>query len=465
MKNITIRNLIEVLDGKFIGDESKLDIEASCIDTDSRKIEKDGIFVALVGERADGHDFVRNLLEKGALCCIVEKEIENANGIIVVESTLDALKKMAAFYLKQVNIPVVGITGSVGKTSTKEMIASVLSNRYKVHKTAGNFNNEIGLPLTVFGIRDEHEIAVLEMGISDFGEMDRLSKIAKPDVLVITNIGPCHLEFLGDLDGVFRAKTESFKNLKNNALVVLNGDDERLKNVKPQDLKNVENAQVVFYGKENEEGKSAFAQEVHLQGVRGVEIKGTLYDNTFSLKEPLPGEHNVWNVLAALLIGHHFGMTMEEMKAGVLSVPVMPGRNHLISCDKLLVFDDCYNANPASMKSSLDVLSQESGRKVAILGDMGELGDNKENLHLEVGQYAGKADIDVVYTVGELSLYTARGVRSENQSIKVRSFDTKEDLYPVLKKELKEGDTVLVKASHFMQFENIVKFLEENYND
>lgn len=465
MKNITIRNLIEVLDGKFIGDESKLDIEASCIDTDSRKIEKDGIFVALVGERADGHDFVRDLLEKGALCCIVEKEIENANGIIVVESTLDALKKMAAFYLKQVNIPVVGITGSVGKTSTKEMIASVLSNRYKVHKTAGNFNNEIGLPLTVFGIRDEHEIAVLEMGISDFGEMDRLSKIAKPDVLVITNIGPCHLEFLGDLDGVFRAKTESFKNLKNNALVVLNGDDERLKNVKPQDLKNVENAQVVFYGKENEEGKSAFAQEVHLQGVRGVEIKGTLYDNTFSLKEPLPGEHNVWNVLAALLIGHHFGMTMEEMKAGVLSVPVMPGRNHLISCDKLLVFDDCYNANPASMKSSLDVLSQESGRKVAILGDMGELGDNKENLHLEVGQYAGKADIDVVYTVGELSLYTARGVRSENQSIKVRSFDTKEDLYPVLKKELKEGDTVLVKASHFMQFENIVKFLEENYND
>ena len=258
---------------------------------------------------------------------------------------------------------------------------------------------------------------------------------------------------------------DSFKNLKNNALVVLNGDDERLKNVKPQDLKNVENAQVVFYGKENEEGKSAFAQEVHLQGVRGVEIKGTLYDNTFSLKEPLPGEHNVWNVLAALLIGHHFGMTMEEMKAGVLSVPVMPGRNHLISCDKLLVFDDCYNANPASMKSSLDVLSQESGRKVAILGDMGELGDNKENLHLEVGQYAGKADIDVVYTVGELSLYTARGVRSENQSIKVRSFDTKEDLYPVLKKELKEGDTVLVKASHFMQFENIVKFLEENYND
>lgn len=465
MKNITIDNLIKVLDAKYIGPEDRRAIEATCIDTDSRKIEKDGIFVALVGERVDGHDFVKDVLSKGALCCIVEKEIEGAEGLIVVDSCADALRKMAAFYLEQMNIPVVGITGSVGKTSTKEMIASVLSNRYKVHKTAGNFNNEIGLPLTVFGIRDEHEIAVLEMGISDFGEMDRLSDIAKPDVMVITNIGPCHLEFLGDLDGVFKAKTECFNHLKNNALVVLNGDDEHLKTVKASDIKDAKNVEVMFYGKDDEDNENAYASEIHLAGVRGAEIKGTLNGNAFSLKEPLPGEHNVWNVLAALLVGSHFGMTMEEMKQGVLDVPVMPGRNHLINCGDLTVFDDCYNANPASMKSSLAVLSQEPGRTVAILGDMGELGENKEALHLEVGTYAAKADVDLVYTVGELSLYIAQAIRKENLSVKVRSFDTKEDLYPVLRKEIKSGDTILVKASHFMKFEEIVKFLEDNYRD
>jgi len=464
MKNITIENLTKILDGRYIGPNDKIAVEATCIDTDSRKIEKDGVFIALVGERVDGHDFVKDVLSKGALCCIVEKEINDTQGIIVVESCTAALRKIAAFYLEQVNIPVVGITGSVGKTSTKEMIASVLSNRYKVHKTAGNFNNEIGLPLTVFGIRDEHEIAVLEMGISDFGEMDRLSEIAKPDVMVITNIGPCHLEFLGDLDGAFKAKTECFKHLKNNALVVLNGDDEHLKTVKASDIKAAENVEVQFYGKDNDE-LDAYALELHLLGVRGVEIKGSVGGNSFTVKEPLPGEHNVWNVLAALLVGTHFGMTMDEMKQGVLSVPVMPGRNHLITCGELTVFDDCYNANPSSMKSSLAVLSQEPGRTVAILGDMGELGENKEKLHLEVGEYAAKADVDLVYTVGELSLYIAQAIRKENSSVKVRSFDTKEDLYPVIKKEIKPGDTILVKASHFMKFEEIVKYLEENYHD
>ena len=465
MKNITIRNLIEVLDGQYIGPEDRLDIEATCIDTDSRKIEKDGVFVALVGERVDGHDFVKGLLEKGALCCIVEKEIEGVQGTILVESCKDALGKMAAFYLEQVNIPVVGITGSVGKTSTKEMIASVLSKRFNVHKTAGNFNNEIGLPLTVFGIRDEHEIAVLEMGISDFGEMDRLSGIARPDVMVITNVGPCHLEFLGDLDGVFKAKTECFNHLKSNAFVVLNGDDEHLNKVKPSDIRNIDNVSVTFYGKDNEDIEAAFASEVHLSGVRGVDIKAKLKDNSISVKEPLPGEHNVYNVLAALLVGDHFGMTIEEMKAGVLDVPVMPGRNHLITCGDLTVFDDCYNANPSSMKSSLAVLSLEQGRTVAILGDMGELGENKEALHYEVGEYAAKTDVDLVYTVGELTLHTAMAIRKENPSVKVRSFDTKEDLYPVLKKELKAGDTVLIKASHYMKFDEIVRFFEENYND
>ena len=211
MKGLTLRRIAEVCGGTYIGRESDQEKEVTAITTDSRKAEEGGLFAAIRGERADGHDFIPSVFEKGALCVISERELPDAQGnYILTESTLDALKAVAEEYLEQLGIPVVGITGSVGKTSTKEMIAAVLAQKYRVLKTAGNFNNELGLPLTVFRLREDDEIAVLEMGISDFGEMHRLAKIAKPDTCVITNIGPCHLEFLGDRDGVLKAKTEIF---------------------------------------------------------------------------------------------------------------------------------------------------------------------------------------------------------------------------------------------------------------
>ena len=233
MKNLTLENLTKVCGGVYSGPSDKLEQEVSSITTDSRKAEAGTLFVPIVGERVDAHKFIPQVMEAGALATLSERILENADfPYIKVESSLQAVKDIAEFYLQQLQIPVVGITGSVGKTSTKEVIASVLKEKYRTLKTQGNFNNELGLPLTVFRLRDEDEIAVLEMGISDFGEMTRLAKIARPDTCVITNIGTCHLENLGDRDGVLKAKTEIFKYLKKDGHIVLNGDDDKLCTVK-----------------------------------------------------------------------------------------------------------------------------------------------------------------------------------------------------------------------------------------
>ena len=232
MKNLTLRNIVKVCRGVYHGPEEALDREVDSIITDSRKAEAGALFVAIVGERVDAHKFIPDVMAKGALASVSERELEGRGfPYIQVESSLQAVKDIAEFYLEQLQIPVVGITGSVGKTSTKEVIASVLKEKYRTLKTQGNFNNELGLPLTVFRLRDEDEIAVLEMGISDFGEMTRLAKIAKPQTCVITNIGTCHLENLRDRDGVLKAKTEIFRYLRPDGHIVLNGDDDKLSTV------------------------------------------------------------------------------------------------------------------------------------------------------------------------------------------------------------------------------------------
>ena len=229
MKNLTLEHIARACNGSYHGSEAQANQEVQSIFTDSRKAAKGGLFVPIKGARVDAHDFINQVMEAGALATLSEKDLGETNfPYIKVESSLQAVKDIAEFYLKQLEIPVVGITGSVGKTSTKEMIAAVLGQKYNVLKTQGNFNNELGLPLTVFGLRAEHQIAVLEMGISDFGEMHRLAKIARPDTCVITNIGLCHLEFLKSRDGILKAKTEIFDFLKEDGHVILNGDDDKL---------------------------------------------------------------------------------------------------------------------------------------------------------------------------------------------------------------------------------------------
>ena len=461
MKNLTLENIARVCGGTYYGPADKLQEEVMSVITDSRKAEEGCLFVPIVGERVDAHKFIPQVMEAGALATLSERVLDNADfPYIAVESSLQAVKDIAEFYLKQLQIPVVGITGSVGKTSTKEVIASVLNQKYHTLKTQGNFNNELGLPLTVFRLRDGDEIAVLEMGISDFGEMTRLAQIARPDTCVITNIGTCHLENLGDRDGVLKAKTEIFQYVKRN--IVLNGDDDKLSTVKEYN-----GMQPVFFG--NGENASVTCENVESRGLKGMScdicLKGKMAENgelqTFHVDIPMPGRHMVSNALAAAAVGRLYGLNAEQIKNGIESLEPVSGRFNMIETDKFMIVDDCYNANPMSMKASLDVLQDGLGRKVAILGDMGELGTDEAALHEGVGVHAGQCRIDACICVGPLAAHIAEKASQTNPDLTVIREKDLESLLKNLNTYVKPGDTILVKASHFMKFENVVKALQE----
>lgn len=455
MKHMSLREISFACGGQYYGNEASLSTEVTGVAIDSRKIEEGYLFIPIKGARVDGHDFIPQVMEKGALCTLTEKKLENVSyPYILVDSCQDAMKAIAQHYRTALGIKVVGITGSVGKTSTKEMIASVLSQKYNVLKTAGNFNNEIGLPLTIFNIREEHEVAVLEMGINHFGEMHRLTKMAQPDVCVITNIGLCHLENLIDRDGILRAKTEMFDYMQPNAKIILNGDDDKLITVK-----DVKGQTPKFFGLSTEH--DAFATDIHSMSLKGIGCSLHLGDNAMDVVIPIPGEHMVYNALAGALVGQELGLTAEEIKAGIEALVPVSGRNNLIETESLLIIDDCYNANPVSMKASLDVLATADTRTVAILGDMFELGENEKDLHAECGVHAVEKEIDVLICIGELSKNTAEGAMKDDSKTEIWHFDTKADFFAKASELLQKGDTVLVKASHGMEFPEIVDYLKK----
>lgn len=454
MNYMTLKAIAEACGGTYYGPVQNLEKEAAGIAIDSRKIEAGWLFAATVGERVDGHSFIESCYEKNALCCLGEKPpvCENQS-YIQVSSTFQALKDIAEYYRSTLKIPVVGITGSVGKTSTKEMIASVLGVKFNTLKTVGNFNNEVGLPLTVFNIREEHEAAVLEMGISDFGEMHRLSKIARPDICVITNIGFCHLEFLGDRDGVLRAKSEIFDFAADGAKAIVNGDDDKLYTLTAR-----EDLDVTTFGMDSK--NTVYAKNVENLGLDGLRCDISTPAGDFSAHIHIPGMHMVYNALAGTCVGLACGLTLEEIKFGIENAQTISGRNNIIHTEKYTIMDDCYNANPVSMKASLDVLSTALGRKVAILGDMGELGTDEAALHYTVGEHAAGKQIDLLLCVGTLSEEIVKGAKAVNPQMNAHLFATKEELLEKLPELLADKDSILIKASHFMQFEKIVNSLQ-----
>lgn len=455
MKNMSLRQIALSCGGRYVGREEEQSTEVQGVVIDSRQVEPGFLFAAVRGARVDGHSFIPSVYAKGAACVLCETAPEHPAGpYILVDSTLEAIKKIAEYYRSTLTIPVIGISGSVGKTSTKEMIAAVLSKKYNTLKTQGNFNNELGLPLTIFRLRQEHEIAVLEMGISDFGEMHRLAKIARPDTCVITNIGLCHLEFLKSRDGILKAKTEIFDFLKPTGHIILNGDDDKLVTVE-----NVKGINPMFFGIENKNG--IWADEIKPEGLKGISCCIHTEKGSFPVLIPIPGHHMVYNALAGTAVGLTYGLSLDEIKAGIESLQPVSGRFHIMDTEKYTVVDDCYNANPVSMKASLDVLADALGRKVAILGDMGELGKEEVEMHREVGVYAASKNLDLLICVGALSQYMAEAAKHAAPTKTIFHFETKEELLQDLPKLLQKGDTVLVKASHFMEFEDVVKNLEK----
>lgn len=455
MKNMTLNNITKACNGKLFNEGSVEETHIKGVVLDSRLVRKDFIFIATKGEKVDGHDYIDVAIEQGAIAVVCERIPSNETiPYILVNDSLQALKDIATWYRMQLNIPLVGITGSVGKTSTKEFVSSVLSQRYSVLKTEGNYNNEIGLPLTILQIRKDHEIAVLEMGISDFGEMHRLSAIAKPDYCLLTNIGQCHLEQLGSREGVLKAKSEIFDFMNRNGGVILNGDDDMLSTIH-----NVGGITPIRYGLNTD--NDVYADNIITNRLLGSSYNLHIKGETLSVKSSTPGNHMILNALAAATIGHMLGLTDKEITQGIEQIQPVSGRNNIISHKNWTIIDDCYNANPVSMKAAIDLLDMADTRKVAILGDMGELGKSENQLHKEIGEYIASKNIDIIICVGKLSRHLYDGAKEllSDNSETLFHFDTQQELIIALPELLIKGDTILVKASHFMGFDNIVNLL------
>lgn len=448
MKNLTLDNITKAVKGRYLGPENLRNREISEITTDSRKIVKDCLFVPIKGANFDGNDFIFKAYEAGALVCFSEKEKDTGKPLIIVENVLQAVKDLAEFYRMQFSVPVIGITGSVGKTSTKEMVAEVLSVRYRVLKTRGNFNNELGVPLTIFRLREEDEIAVIEMGMSDFGEMERLSKIVRPNHCIITNIGTCHLENCKDRDGVLRAKSEIFTYWQKDGSVFLNGDDDKL-----QTLQEISGKKPVFCGLEP--GNDCYAAEIDGQGLKGSDCRIHLQTMDIQVHVPQPGIHMISNAVIAAAAGEVFGLSREEIQKGIAAFRPVGNRGKMIETDKYLIISDCYNANPVSMKAGIGVMQDAAGRKVCILGDMFELGTKERELHYEVGAFCRDAGMDLLICVGELAACMAEGAAG----METACFATVEEAKRGIGALLRQGDTILIKASHGMHLEALTELL------
>lgn len=453
METITVGQLLEAVHGTLLGGSQDMELTVSGVDTDSRDIHPGSLFIPLVGERFDGHAYITSALEAGAAGCLtarVRTDYREDKFYIQVGNTERALRDLAAWYKNRFQIPFVGITGSVGKTTAKDMIAAVLSVKYKVLKTEGNFNNNIGLPLTLLRLDHTHQVGVLEMGMDKPGEIDYLSDIVRPEVGVITNIGDAHIEKLGSRENIFKAKCELLPNIrKEGGLVVLNADDPMLTT-----LRGNTPVQAVFCGKA--ENADYRAQVTGGDGVSHIHCHVTTPNMERDMRIPALGEHMIYPTLIAAAVGEHFGLTSDEIEDGIARfVPTRMRMNVIQREGEITILDDSYNANPQSMRAAISVLADtHSSWKVAILGDMFELGPYAPALHAGVGDYLGKRGIDCLVAVGKLSEHMAQGAREAGVPT-VYSCANKDEAKAVLPQVVRPDSTILVKASRGMALEEL----------
>lgn len=448
---LSFKEIVEAINGKVVV-RGREDFNDICIDT--RKIQKDNIYIAIKGERFDGNKFVIDAFKKGASIAIVSEilfDIENeekVETVILVDDTEKALLDLASFYRKKLGLKVVGVTGSCGKTSTKDLIAAFLSEKYKVFKTKGNFNNQIGLPLMILELDSTYDVAVLEMGMSDLGEIDVLAKCARPDIAVITNIGLSHIENLKTQDNILKAKSEIFNYFDESNTLIINGEDKNLLKIKDKCF------EILRIGYNHEYDVYAF-NIILMEDNTTFSIQDNNQEIIFNI--PMAGKHNILNSMLAIAVAKKLNLSFEEMKLGIKNLEATSMRLEVIKKDKITIINDCYNASPDSMKSSIDVLTTyKKGRKVAILGTMNELGDEAINAHTEVGNYA-KDKVDLLIAIGSYKECFRKGYSLDS----ILTFEDKKDFTDDLKTIIKENDVILVKASRGMKFEEIVNSLEE----
>ena len=442
MKQLTFRQAAEA-----VGSKTKLDGGFNCVCTDTRKIEQGCLFIAIKGENFDGHDFAAKAVELGAKAVVCEKDCGLGENQILVESTRQALLDLAGYYRSLFNIPVIGITGSVGKTTTKEMVHAVMSVKYNTLKNEGNLNNEIGVPMTLFRLDETHEAAVIEMGMSGFDEIARMTAAVRPDVAVISNIGVSHIEKLGSGKGILKAKLEILQGMKAEAPVILNGDDDMLS------CANVDNHPVTYYGVNN--NNSVFFAENICAEESEISFDASFPNGKASVRLPFPGRHNVYNALAAAAAGSFFGISADDAFEALKGYVPAGMRQRIVKKKGITFIEDCYNASPDSQAAALAVLGgMNAKRKIAVIGDMLELGSYSAQAHASVGIKAAENKIDVLFTYGTQSLETAKA--AEGSVATVKSFSDKQELSKELCGMLAEGDAVLFKASRGMKLEDVI---------
>ena len=465
MKDILVKDILKVTGGKLIiGDENKV---CNNFSRDTRNINKGDTYIGLKGENFDGSLFWREAFKKGAEVVIIqEKNLENEDVsewkekvIIQVEDTLKALQEIAKFKRSLYDIPVIAITGSVGKTSTKDMIANVVSQKYKTLKTEGNNNNHIGLPFTLLRMRDE-EVAVIEMGMNHFGEISNLTKIAKPTISVITNIGTSHIGNLGSRENILKAKLEILEGMEKKFLIINNDNDMLHEWKQKQKIKDIRT-----YGIENE--SEVMADKIELKEEHS-EFECCFKDEKFKIKVPVGGIHFVYNAMCAALVGKILGLTKEQIKKGIESFELTKKRMDIeVLSNGVKIINDSYNASFESMQASLSVLGKFTNeRKIAVLGDMFELGEYAKELHEKVGKEVVKNNIDILICNGENAKYIVQ--EAERQGMKKENIyyvKEKKEIIELLRDVLKINDVVLFKASNGMRFFELVEKLKESYQN
>ncbi|MFC1607532.1 UDP-N-acetylmuramoyl-tripeptide--D-alanyl-D-alanine ligase [Candidatus Latescibacterota bacterium] len=461
MKGFTMERLLASLDiNAGLYDRALIDAEVSGISTDSRSVSHDDVFFAIDGENFNGADYALSALEAGAQFSIVN-EVERTRFagekcIGFVDDTVTALGDVASDYRKQFQGTVVGVTGTSGKTTVKEMLRAVLGTTFSVHGTHGNFNNQIGLPLTVFDIDDSYDCAVLEMGMSASGEIAYLAGIARPDIGLVLNVGPAHLEFFENVEQIADAKMELAEALDNNGTAVLNGDDQLIRNREAGCQANV-----IRFGIDGDWDYRAENIVMNPDGCASFEVEG----HTVILG--IPGRHNIYNALAAFAVGRI--MQVDGKKAalalGQVSAPSM--RMERLDFDGIMYINDSYNANPLSMKAAADVLEHTAiragGRKIAVLGDMRELGLISDEAHRDMGRLFASIGIDLLYAVGDSAGLYAEGAFEYGMSAdNVRTFFSAEDVRPTINAEKRRGDVIFIKGSRALGLERIINGEKES---
>ena len=458
MEYLTIKELILASEGQLVSKCNEETIVSNIV-IDSRKAGKDSAFVAIVGENLDGHNFINLAINQGCKTIIKNKnnnvDIENKEvNVIEVSDTEIALGDIAKFYKNKFKIPFIAVTGSVGKTTTRDMVYSTISAKYNSLKNVGNLNNQFGVPLTLFNLNKEHECAVIEMGMSGFNEIEYLANIVNPQIGIISNIGYSHVEHLGSRDGIFKAKMEIATNFDENSLLIVNGDDDCLKTLKTKDL--VYKLRTFGFDKDNDIYCESY--EMDEESINFVADINRKKEEFFI---PTVGQHNIYNAMAAILVGLNLNMTIEEIKDGLKNFQCTKNRLDIIKKDKLTIIDSVYNASIDSMSAALNILGRYENRRVAILGDMFEMGEFAEFGHRQVGK-AALGNIDIMIAIGKDSEFIVKELKENNMNENnLYHFETKEEAIENLDNIIKDDDVILVKASRGMNLEKVVEYLNK----